>query len=356
MTRTPSRIIRLAALVAVVAGIVPAAAQDDYPILVYPCPKLQPAPKIDGDLGDACWKQAPLASGFTWYNREELVDVQTALRVGYDEQCLYVAIRCDEPKMRLVKSVATPRDSKEVFRQEAIEMFVDPHHSHTHYYQLAFCSAGTFYDSVLQNTAWDSKTIAAAKELANEWTLEIAIPWADLKVKPAPGHVVGFNVCRDRHVSNARQWTNWAQTKANFHDPIRFAHLVLSGDAKSIGQMEAEFRKGERNGVIRVLGHEGYSNMAYAALAATAVADVDKLMADLAAVGQKEASAQCRREIDKRLAELKQRLEPCRQKLAAGAKLDALEWHRMGRELHRLKLDLGNLIWEARLKALLDSI
>ena len=42
---------------------------------------------------------------------------------------------------------------------------------------------------------------------------------------------MGINVCRDRYLGADRQWTNWSQTAANFHDPERFGHLVLSPTA-----------------------------------------------------------------------------------------------------------------------------
>lgn len=333
-----------------------ALADDDYPVLVYPCPKVQPPPKVDGDLSDPCWARAPVVSGFTLYNKPVHVPVQTSLRAAYDDRCLYFAVRCEEPKMRLVNSVPTARDSTAVFSQEAIEVFVDPLHSHERYYQLGFCSAGTYYDSARQDAAWDSHTVAGVQEHSDSWTLEVAIPWADMGVGAKPGMVVGFNVCRDRHVDQAREWSNWSQTEANFHDPDRFGHLVLSATDEIIGRLESELRKGGRRGEIRVFGHGGYSQTAYAALARQAVANMDKLIADLAATARQEPSAESRREIEKRIAEMGRRLAPHRELAAGAAAIDAVQWHRMGREINAMKLELGRALWEARLKALLDGI
>ncbi|MBM4039817.1 MAG: hypothetical protein FJ290_15025 [Planctomycetes bacterium] len=53
---------------------------DEYPIKVYPCPRLEAAPAIDGQLDDPCWAKAPLVSGFTLYNKPKLMDVQTSFR------------------------------------------------------------------------------------------------------------------------------------------------------------------------------------------------------------------------------------------------------------------------------------
>jgi hypothetical protein len=45
----------------------------------------------------------------------------------------------------------------------------------------------------------------------------------------------------------------WAKVQGGFHDPERFAHVVLSGTPEMIGKLSAEFRKGGRTGPITVL-------------------------------------------------------------------------------------------------------
>src|SRR3990170_1107489 len=100
------------------------------------------------------------------------------------------------------------------------------------------------------------------------WTLEVAIPWADLGlISPQSGDLLGFNVCRNRYLSGRTEWSNWAQTKGNFHDVERFAHLVLSPTPEEIGRLGGELRKGERSGPILLFGPEGYSGTSYRALA-----------------------------------------------------------------------------------------
>ena len=329
---------------------------DDYPIYVYPCPLVADAPKVDGRLDDPCWAKAPLVSGFTFYNKRIAVEVQTSFRVAYDGRHLYLAVTCDEPLMKLVVPQPTQRDDRNVFRQECIEAFVDPHHTHKRYHQFAFCVAGTFYDSLLTNAAWDSQARAAVQQLANAWTLEVAIPWADLEVDPKPGKVVGINICRDRLVGRSREWTNWSQTKANFHDPARFGHLVLSGTDERIAQLAQEFRKGERRGPIHIFGHGGYSKTAYVALARQSLRDLDELMAELFRTGAKESSPATRKEIESRLAKARARLAPSRKAVQGAQQIDAAHWHRLSQDLQKLRFDLSNMIWEARLQALLDGM
>jgi len=344
----------LALLAALSAG---AAAQDEYTIKVYPCPRLAPAPKIDGDLSDACWAKAPLVSGFTFYNRPELVAVQTSFRAGYDERFLYFAVRCDEPNAKRLTATHAGRDAKGVFSGEAVELFLDPKHNHADYFQLGVNLAGSFYDARRQDVTWNCAAGVKTKKLADGWSLELAVPWGDLGVaSPKPGRLVGFNVCRDRNVGGARQWSNWSQTMANFHDPKRFAHLVLSPTDKMLAALTAELRKGDRRGPIRIYGHQGRADKAYLAMARDALARLDGLLAKLAAEGRSEPMEAVRREVDVRLETARQLVAPFRKRIGSGKRLGAAEWSRMSVRLVGLGKRLNELLWEARLAALLKAI
>ncbi len=110
------------------------------------------------------------------------------------------------------------------------------------------------------------------------WSLEVAIPWADMGEAPEPGQVVGFNVCRDRYLGANKQWMNWSQTAANFHDPDRFGHAVLSPDAHRLGELEAEYRRGGRDGAIVFLGPPALVEASYRALVSHALVGAGELL------------------------------------------------------------------------------
>ncbi len=329
---------------------------DAYPIYVYPCPKAEQPPRLDGRFDDPVWAKAPLVSGFTFYNKPTLAEVQTGFRVAYDDRCLYFAVRCDEPLMKRVAPQPLQKDDPAVFHQECIEIFIDPNHTHKTYYQFAFNVAEAAYDSKLTNPAWDSGARIAVARQAASWTLEAAIPWKPMNAAARPGKVVGFNVCRDRLVGRSREWTNWSQTMANFHDPDRFAHLVLSPTGDLLAKLVDEFRKGGRKGPIRIFGQGGYSRTAYIALARRTLADVDRALNDLKRTANKEASPAARKAILAQLAEIEARLAPTRRALQRAASIDAMQWYRLSRDLQKLKMELSETIWRARLTALLSTL
>ncbi len=330
---------------------------DDYPIKVYPCPRLEAAPTIDGQLSDPCWTKAPLVSGFTLYNKPKLMAVQTSFRVGYDDACLYLGVHCDEPNAAKLSPAAAGRDSHGVFRGETIEVFVDPKHTHGDYYQLAVNLAGSFYDSQRADPSWNSATKLATKVVEKGWEMEMAIPWKDLGVgAPRAGMVIGFNVCRDRYAGGDREWSNWSQTMGNFHDVARFGHLILSPTEEMLGKLAPEVRKGGRRGPILVFTSEGEAGRAYLAMAREALKELDAQIEAIAAGAGNELSADFRKEIADRLDVIRTQAEPFRASLRDAKSLDAAEWTRMSLKLTELSAAVRELVWDARLAALLKAI
>jgi len=258
------RILRLL-LMALCGAAAAAWAADDLPILVYCCPQTETAPIIDGRLDDPCWQAAPMVGDFTYFDKNELMWVQTFFRVTYDDADVYFAITCDEPTPDKISLIPVARDLSSIFAQEAIEIFLDPGHTHGSLYQLAINAAGSLYDSSpALGSRWNGNIAVATTVGEEAWYMEVGIPWQDLGVQPRPGQIHGFNVCRDRYIGAGREWASWARlVEGGFHDPPRFAHLVLSPTAQQLGALGDEFRKGERTGPIRVFTTEGVEGESY---------------------------------------------------------------------------------------------
>lgn len=349
------RSIILAAIV-ILAGTAVGRADDEYDVKVYPCPRAASALTIDGVLDEPSWQGAVLASGFTRYKPPEPVAVQTYLRVLHDEKRLYFGIECDEPFMDRFSPVTQTRDAHNVFQGETIELFVDPKHDHQHYYQIAVSAAGSVYDSAVMEPSWSAKVVAAVNLGQAGWTLEVSIPWSDLGVMPEAGRLIGFNVCRDRGVVQEHEWSNWAQTEGDFHDPIRFGHLVLSATPERIAELATEFRKGDRHGRIIVYGSEASARRVHRELAKRALDRLDRCLADLDQSRRQEKNAKAQAELAKRIAANRKEVAPYRQKLADNPPIDAAVWARMEHRITQLIHRLEAGIWDARLSALLSGI
>ncbi|MGC9317240.1 MAG: sugar-binding protein [Armatimonadota bacterium] len=333
-----------------------APAADSYEIEVYPCPRAWEGVVVDGALRDAVWESAPAVNEFTLYNEPELVDVQTHVHMAYDHRALYFGVVCDEPNLDKLTLVSQVRDAHEVFHGETIELFIDPNHDQNEYYQIAVNAAGSIYDSVRTDPSWSADVEAATTVGQTVWALEVAVPWADLGVTPEAGAVMGVNICRDRYLGANRTWSNWSQTAANFHDPERFGHIVLSPAPSMLGEMEAELRRGDRSGPVVIHGPERFTQPAYRALARSAIDRAAGLLADLERTGEREADAATRRELSSRIAEYRDELADFEETATSYQAVPPQRWQEITQRLGAMRGELDRVIWEARLEALLSSI
>ena len=105
-----------------------------------------------------------------------------------------------------------------------------------------------------------------------------------------------------------------------------------------------------------VYAKAGYAGKAYLAMARTALARLDALVAQLAAEGRQERSPAARDEVARRLAAARAKVQPFRDRVAAKTQLDATQWTRMSIQTAELEAQLGQLLWDARLAALLQGI
>ncbi len=331
-------------------------AGDQYDIKVYPCPRAGGAITIDGVLDEAAWRRAPLSGDFTFYNKPELIEPQTALRMTWDDGHLYFGVMCTEPRLDKLTQVGHARDAREVFHGETIEIFVDPDHDQGLYYQFGINAAASIYDSVRTDPSWSADVQAATSVGEDAWTLEVAIPWADMGWAPEAGQVVGVNVCRDRYLGADRQWSNWSQTAANFHDPARFGHAVLSPDAMRLGELEAEYRKGGRTGPIVFEGPPALVDAAYRALARRSLDHSAELLAGIEGALAHDEQQGASEELTRRIAAYRTELSGFADQIEAGEPLPPDAWRQMTARLAGMRSELDRVIWEARLAALISTI
>ncbi|MEA3403230.1 MAG: sugar-binding protein [Armatimonadota bacterium] len=203
------------------------------------CPKLRAPqvdepPAIDGRLGEGEWAGAGHIAGLVIISDGSGPEAETEAWVCHDGLNLLVAARCEEPMMDQATSETTETDASGIFRDQVVEIFIDADNDHQTYYHLAVNSIGTRYDGsvgegAVGGTAFDSGWSAAAAEGEKHWSVEASIPFASLAVAGS-GDIWGFNICRERHLPDRREYSAWSATGSRFHAPHRFGDLVGLAD------------------------------------------------------------------------------------------------------------------------------
>ncbi len=195
-------------------------------------------PTIDGVLDDPAWKSATLLRDFVELDASRRYTPTTEALVTWDADYLFVGIRCEEPNMHSIRARMTERDQA-VWRDDCVELFIDTNLDRTSYYHFAVNAIATVFDEERPGSAeWDADVTVAAVRGEDEWTVEIAIPLADLG-GAEPGDRWGFNVTRSRTTAGLRaELSAWSPTYGRFLVPERFGELLL---AEEPGDFRWEF-------------------------------------------------------------------------------------------------------------------
>ena len=183
-------------------------------------------PEIDGELGDAAWQKVGALEAFVPYvtAKADSLKAQTLARVAYDEQKLYVGIRCEEPQMTRIAIVGEERDDN-VWLGDSVDVFLAPGPERTPFYHVIVSPSNVRWDAVHEGVSgdlsWDPDYQSATQQGEDYWTVELAIPWAAMQMEvPKTGAELFGNLCRQRMVG--REYSTWSQCISGFVEPGSF--------------------------------------------------------------------------------------------------------------------------------------
>ena len=90
----------------------------------YPVYRMTTPIQLDGRLDEQGWLGLIEATNFKILSQHKLTDKQTYFRFGWDDEYLYVGVKCEEPDIAKVKAVVPDRGY--VFSDDSIEIFLAP--------------------------------------------------------------------------------------------------------------------------------------------------------------------------------------------------------------------------------------
>ena len=197
---------------------------DDVSLLGTPSTEaVRGTPRLDGELSDSCWADDRAIRGFVRHDGQGTAREDTRAWLAYDDQCLYVAFSCPFPAGSVLKQDADKRDG-DTWYDDSIEVFVDPWHEHTAYFQLAVNCKGVVRDSRGQDVSWDSDARARVKRGEDAWCVEVSIPFRSLQLTLACRETWGINLVRNDRVNG--ETVTWSL--GGFHQPGRFGNVALA--------------------------------------------------------------------------------------------------------------------------------
>ncbi len=198
------------------------------------------APAIDGKGDDACWAAAPVGMMNDWKTGNP-PKISTSFRFAHDKTDLYLLVRCAEPEVAKLKAECTRHD-EDVFFDDCVELHVTGVADQSRTYQVIVNSKGVVEDLMYQRNeggamvgskAWNCAGLQAAATVDDRgYTVELAVPLAEVGCSYAPGVRITGNVCRERYAgqdgAHGAELQSWSITPDGFNDPNRFGQILLT--------------------------------------------------------------------------------------------------------------------------------
>lgn len=221
-----------------------ALAQDSLPR--YEVPFTETRPVIDGALDDAVWQKATAVPFLFPWESQTGPKYKTTARLLWDREALYIAYDCEDAD---ITAQFEKRDDP-TYRDDTVEIFLNPDASQEHYYGLEMNARAVLYDYFhvrprmflrrhqFENVQLATKvrgTLNMSGDKDQGWSLEVMVPWSNFDdlakpVPPAAGTTWRFNMARWDGVEPHRRMSLWSDPKQPRpwpHEPKRFGELVL---------------------------------------------------------------------------------------------------------------------------------
>lgn len=186
-------------------------------------------PHVDGRLGDAAWKNAPVAAAFTQKFPDEgkAPSERTEVRIVYDDDALYVGVTCEQRRSPLTAQL-TRRDRET--ESDSFTISIDSRLDRKTAMDFQVSAAGVLvdgihFDDVGYSSDWDETWEAHAAPTETGWTAELRIPFRVLRFPEGEKHVFGLQL--RRYVAARRETDEWAPIpRADNAEVSRYGRLT----------------------------------------------------------------------------------------------------------------------------------
>ena len=157
---------------------------------------------VDGILSEAVWQSAEPFTGLVQRDPVEggRPSQATEVRVAYDEDAIYIGARLHDSAPDSIAARLARRDAS--IASDRFAVYLDPYHDRRSGYYFMVNAAGTLYDGTLANDvdedkSWDGVWEGKARTDERGWTVEIRIPYSQLRISKAEPQVWGINFARE---------------------------------------------------------------------------------------------------------------------------------------------------------------
>lgn len=203
--------------------------------------RISKPPHIDGDITDAVWSKAPIATGFRELEPDNgpppPAGMETEVRILYDDNAIYFAFKNYDPQPDSILRELGPRDSQNK-NTDYVAVWLNPYADGQNDINFFLSASGVQMDSRTtiygDDLAWNAVWQSAVQMTEYGWSAEFKIPYYALRI-PETDMLWGLNM--GRYVRRTRQLYTW-----NFIDKSFGTYEQQNGRIEGISQIEPPVR------------------------------------------------------------------------------------------------------------------
>jgi len=185
------------------------------------------SPQVDGRLDEAAWAEAPVFSTFTQTEPDEGAPAtqRTEVRIVYDDQAIYIGAMLWDTGP--ISTILARRDAS-MSESDVFVVLLDSYHDHQTAYRFATNPSGMMHDQIVtsgrSDSSWDPVWEVATEVTEHGWSVEMRIPFSQLRFSPDPEQVWGIQF--ERRIRRNQEQAVFAFTPLLERGGIqRFGHL-----------------------------------------------------------------------------------------------------------------------------------
>jgi len=172
-------------------------------------------------------------------------DATTTAAFSWDEEGLEVMLDCADKSIVAVQGAG--RDNPEAWKDDCVELLLDPGHKHGTPILVLVSAAGAVCDARGADTSYRIEGLRARTiEIDGGWRATISIPWQGLGVsEPRDGEIWGINIRRidytDAFSLEDAAEGSWMPCHTDTRDVLKSGHIafMLPGSAEDDGKLSA---------------------------------------------------------------------------------------------------------------------
>lgn len=185
--------------------------------------------EIDGKLNEAVWHNMPVLDFFQRDPDEGKPSTQkTAVKVTYDDEAFYVGAYCYESEPDSIVTALARKD--QWVQSDYFMLFLDPYFDKRSGYYFYATPSGSVGDGTLFNSDWDESSWngvweAKTQRTGDGWTVEMRIPFSQLRFNKRNDMTWGINF--KRNISRRSEESYYILLKKNESGFVsKFAELT----------------------------------------------------------------------------------------------------------------------------------